>query len=267
MGIDPATHKPKADSFGSGSGHSKGAANLSHMAQWESARLEAEARLVRESKLIVPNPPKNLLVSAASAQIVSNKGSAAPAARPQCLDVLKAWQGVVFSMFSAGRSDSLESPTSTLNFSENALAFPLNGVQKHSTTRIAFATNNPTCNGGTAASEFDRGNRLGCFEELKETAQVKRDLDSSVGIHVTGPYASDHNAWFVDSSENIENAPGADIIGLSEILASNSHQDHNPSCSGENINDSYDDNLEENRDYWNSLLNLVGASPTGSSVF
>ncbi|KAA8532959.1 hypothetical protein F0562_032924 [Nyssa sinensis] len=49
MGIDPVTHKPKSDALGSGQW--KGTANLSHMAQWESARLEAEARLVRESKM------------------------------------------------------------------------------------------------------------------------------------------------------------------------------------------------------------------------
>ncbi|KAJ6910049.1 hypothetical protein NC652_020910 [Populus alba x Populus x berolinensis] len=260
MGIDPVTHKPKADSFGSGSGHSKGSANLSHMAQWESARLEAEARLVRESKLSVPNPPKNLLGSAVSAQ-VSDKGSAAPAERPRCLDVLKAWQGVVFSMFSVGSSDSLESPTSTLNFSENALATPLIGVQKNPTTTLAFATNNATCNSGTTASEFDRGNQLECFEKLKEPAQVKRNLDSSMAIHDTSPFAGDHNAWFVDSSAN-ENAPIID--GFSEILVCNS-LDHNPTFSGENINDNYAGNLEDI--YWNSLLNLVDASQTGSSVF
>lgn len=264
MGIDPVTHKPKADSFGSGSGHSKGAASLSHMAQWESARLEAEARLVRESKLTVPNPPKNVLGSVVSAQ-VSNKGSAAPTARPQCLDVLKAWQGVVFSMFSVGSRDSLESPTSTLNFSENALAMiPFIGVQKNATTTLAFATNNATCNRGATASEFDSGNQLECFEKLKETAQVKRNLDSSMAIHDISPYASDHNAWFVDSSAN-ENAPMGNIIdGFSEILVCNS-LDPNPTCSGENINDCYAGSLEDN--YWNSLLNLVDASPTGSSVF
>jgi myb proto-oncogene protein len=51
MGIDPVTHKPKNDALLSNDGQSKNAANLSHMAQWESARLEAETRLVRESKL------------------------------------------------------------------------------------------------------------------------------------------------------------------------------------------------------------------------
>jgi len=50
MGIDPVTHKPKNETLFP-ENHSKNAANLSHKAQWESARLEAEARLVRESKL------------------------------------------------------------------------------------------------------------------------------------------------------------------------------------------------------------------------
>ncbi|CAI9758673.1 unnamed protein product [Fraxinus pennsylvanica] len=54
LGIDPVTHKPKNDfSIMSDDGDqtSKNAANLTHMAQWESARLEAEARLARQSKL------------------------------------------------------------------------------------------------------------------------------------------------------------------------------------------------------------------------
>ncbi|KAI5014833.1 hypothetical protein ZWY2020_056223 [Hordeum vulgare] len=52
MGIDPVTHKPRSDVPGgvesaAGAQHAKAAAHLSHTAQWESARLEAEARLVR----------------------------------------------------------------------------------------------------------------------------------------------------------------------------------------------------------------------------
>ncbi|KAB5538507.1 hypothetical protein DKX38_016040 [Salix brachista] len=261
MGIDPVTHKPKADSLGSGSGHSKGAANLSHMAQWESARLEAEARLVRESKVIIPNPLPNRLGPTVSAKVLS-ESSAAPPARPQCLDVLKVWQGVVFSMFSAGSSDSLESPTSTLNFSEEEPAIPLIGVQKNSAT-LAFATNNATCNGGTTAIEFNSGNQFECFGKLNEAAQVvKQNLDSSVALHNMSPDAGNHNAWF-DSAMN-ENAPMGIAEGLSEILVCTS-QDHNASFAGENINGSCGGNLEENGFYWNSLLDLVDASPTGTS--
>ncbi|KAJ6312145.1 hypothetical protein OIU77_013822 [Salix suchowensis] len=221
MGIDPVTHKPKADSLGSGSGHSKGSANLSHMAQWESARLEAEARLVRESKVIIPSPLPNRLGPTVSAKVLS-KSSAAPPARPQCLDVLK----------------------------------------KNSAT-LAFATNNATCNGGTTAIEFNSGNQFECFGKLNEAAQVvKQNLDSSVALHNMSPDAGNHNAWF-DSAMN-ENAPMGIAEGLSEILVCTS-QDHNASYAGENINGSCGGNLEENGFYWNSLLDLVDASPTGTS--
>ncbi|KAJ4761480.1 MYB-related transcription factor [Rhynchospora pubera] len=51
-GIDPATHKPVNLALGSSETHQlKSSTNLDHMAQWESARLEAEAHLARQSKL------------------------------------------------------------------------------------------------------------------------------------------------------------------------------------------------------------------------
>ncbi|KAJ7943433.1 MYB transcription factor [Quillaja saponaria] len=79
MGIDPVTHKPKTDSLGS---PTKNSANLSHMAQWESARLEAEARLVRESKLLQATIHNQQLATKNPTQ----------SSRLPCLDVLKAWQ-------------------------------------------------------------------------------------------------------------------------------------------------------------------------------
>ncbi|PKA66657.1 Transcription factor MYB39 [Apostasia shenzhenica] len=91
MGIDPVTHKPKADALASAGGRQNKAANLSHMAQWESARLEAEARLAREAKIRGSAPP-----SSSSTSLGTPPRAAAP-----CLDVLRA----------------LESPTSTLSFS------------------------------------------------------------------------------------------------------------------------------------------------------
>ncbi|KAL3631184.1 hypothetical protein CASFOL_024168 [Castilleja foliolosa] len=102
MGIDPATHKPKNNSPG-GSAQSRHAANVSHMAQWEMARLEAEARLARASKL-------HLLRKFTAASPTLPRP--APTAPLRCLDVLKAWQA------------SNGSPTSTLNFSCNSGAVP-----------------------------------------------------------------------------------------------------------------------------------------------
>ncbi|KMZ75540.1 myb domain protein 16 [Zostera marina] len=61
MGLDSVTHKKKTDGLCGevGSPFSKNTANLNHMAQWESARLEAEARLVRHSKLLQSTPTNN----------------------------------------------------------------------------------------------------------------------------------------------------------------------------------------------------------------
>ncbi|XP_078429597.1 transcription factor MYB106-like [Wolffia australiana] len=54
MGIDPVTHKHRSEDSSSSAGVSatNASASLSHMAQWESARLEAEARLARESNIL-----------------------------------------------------------------------------------------------------------------------------------------------------------------------------------------------------------------------
>lgn len=51
MGIDPVTHKPKSDVLDFPNAQPQLASNLSHMAQWQSARLEAEARLAKQRTL------------------------------------------------------------------------------------------------------------------------------------------------------------------------------------------------------------------------
>ncbi|KAH6822427.1 myb domain protein 106 [Perilla frutescens var. hirtella] len=87
MGIDPITHKPKNLTLNCD--QSKEIANINHMAQWESARLQAEARLVRESRLI--SNPYNVvphLLCAATAP----PPPPPPLARPPCLDILKVWE-------------------------------------------------------------------------------------------------------------------------------------------------------------------------------
>ncbi|XP_027362792.1 transcription factor MYB16-like [Abrus precatorius] len=138
MGIDPTTHKPKLESLKDGS-------NLSHMAQWESARLEAEARLVRESKLILLQ--QNKPSSFTQTRLVLNKITPQPSP-PPCLDVLKACQindnkrtmhmpihhSMYAMMLSTHDHHDLESPTSTLCFPEslpimnNANAVPMNVI-------------------------------------------------------------------------------------------------------------------------------------------
>lgn len=131
MGIDPNTHKPKSNIFGS--------ANLSHMAQWENARLEAEARLVRESKnqqqIISSNSNNNINnynnIHFGPNSLATTKNVFLPLqtkapSLPYYLDVLKAWQGGAnWSNMPKITKDNFfdNSPTSTSNLSKNNLLF------------------------------------------------------------------------------------------------------------------------------------------------
>nr|GMD25641.1 transcription factor MYB106-like [Ipomoea batatas] len=135
-------NRPKINSsFGS-------AANLSHMAQWEIARLEAEARLVRHSKFI-----SSSLISPHHFRLPTNNPPPPPKV-PPCLDVLKAWQEMwtkpprtrVSSLVDDGAFVSnatlYQSPT-TLNFPDQNLCFMETPYVRESTSNIG----NPNPNG------------------------------------------------------------------------------------------------------------------------
>ncbi|KAG8646446.1 hypothetical protein MANES_09G007100v8 [Manihot esculenta] len=268
MGIDPMTHKPKADAFGSGSSQYKDAANLSHAAQWESARLEAEARLVRESKRPL-HKQFGFSSSAASASSLhlpkfsppSKATAAALSVRPKCLDVLRAWQGMV----SGG---GLESPTSTLNFPENALLTPVVA----SIPQLQFPTCNITCKGGIDEDASHSENEWKSFEKSNQMAhQVKETIDESNILHEMTMYISE-NAWVYDSFRaTASDIMGNIVEGVSDIMAYNNGE-QNSSMAGENVTTTSQSccaNLEDMQgNYWNSLLlNLVdGPVPFGSPV-
>lgn len=107
MGIDPVTHKPSSDAVSTigGGAATAAAATLSHMAQWESARLEAEARLARESKMLRPS------AGAAAAHFQSSTGAALSTSMPIHLQSSSSCPLPTPCL-------DLESPTSTLTFSE-----------------------------------------------------------------------------------------------------------------------------------------------------
>ncbi|GKC80784.1 homeodomain-like protein [Tanacetum coccineum] len=90
MGIDPITHKSKTAVN----------TNVSHMTQWEKARLEAEARLVRGSSRVVSNFYQRM--HSGSAPYFINKLPMSLLSVPQqlCFDVLKGQQGVTLSKLS-----------------------------------------------------------------------------------------------------------------------------------------------------------------------
>ncbi|XWS64237.1 hypothetical protein CRYUN_Cryun06bG0169100 [Craigia yunnanensis] len=268
MGIDPMTHKPRADASRFPSSPGKNASNLSHMAQWESARLEAEARLVRDSKQVVLNPiqPKSQLTHPTSTQLI-NKSTATPG-RPRCLDVLKAWQGVVAGMFAFSIQD-LGSPTSTLSFLDGTVQAPVNGLIATGYTDGEMGFDRSTSAGwGETAMELDGQNSLKCFEKSNQMQEVEeRIMDNYIELH--GMTGSSDDAWFEDSIFRVgnENLTISNIMeGLPDSLSFNSGVLNAP-MAVEKPTESCSGNIVENSNCWDSVLKLVNYSPYGSPVF
>ncbi|CAL2245813.1 unnamed protein product [Prunus armeniaca] len=121
-GYDPVTHKLKTTIFGFANGSTddpKTNSNLNHIAQWESARLQAEARFVRDSELHKQayHPYNNNDISAASSILLGHNKDFGPTDQlfgqnaPQCLDILTAWESILMSNYStaAGGQDHVNS--------------------------------------------------------------------------------------------------------------------------------------------------------------
>ncbi|KAM7464495.1 hypothetical protein LguiA_032616 [Lonicera macranthoides] len=226
MGIDPMTHKPKTNGA-----PSKDTANLCHMAQWESARLEAEARLGRDSnsKLMMITQPTSTnpnfqpqLGSSLAAQLLKKP----PLITPGCLDVLKAWQR------GAWPEPSLESPTSTLSFSDNVLLIPTS-VGFGEVAAINNDENFGPSLGGTTKQVVE--NELKCLGESN---------NYSVEFHGTGDAAI--TTCFTE--------------GFTDLLVDNS-------SNTRGTLDNVVGNFEESKHYWNSILYVVNSSQSDLPVF
>ncbi|KAH7833716.1 hypothetical protein Vadar_009027 [Vaccinium darrowii] len=229
MGIDPMTHKPKSHALGPD--QLKDAANLSHMAQWEGARLEAEARLVRESKLQVLKPFQTQPSSSASAHEATTTAPLPDLPlQPLCLDVLTAWQGSWleapgYNEFSAGNFatiGSLDSLTAPSNISRKGEAMGL--------------ANN--------------------FPDEIEILQLQ-------GL----AYSTDGDSFAMGNETLL--IPNIMEAGLGDVLLDDSNQLYTSITNGNSgsIAGSCGDNFEANKNCWYNILNLVNCSPSDFPVF
>ncbi|XP_009792075.1 transcription factor MYB106 [Nicotiana sylvestris] len=294
MGIDPVTHKPKNDTLLSNDGQSKYAANLSHMAQWESARLEAEARLVRQSKLRSNSFQNSTFASqeftTTSPSSPLNKPVVGP---PRCLDVLKAWNGIwtkpmneITASGSATISvtglDLEESPTSTLGyFDQNAPHISTPGINGgNSTVLFEFVGNSSgSSEGGIMNNEESEedwkgfGNSsTGQLPEYKDGINENSVSFTSGLQDLTMPM---DNTWTAESlrSNADQISPRNFVETFTDLLLSSNSGDGGLSenCTesdngGEGGNAS--ENCEDSKNYWNSIFNLVNnSSPSDSAMF
>ncbi|XP_059670360.1 transcription factor MYB16-like [Cornus florida] len=277
MGIDPVTHKPKNETLLSSDGQSKNAANLSHMAQWESARLEAEERLVRQSKLR-SNPLGSLGFTSASTPV--NK-TGAPPVPPRCLDILKAWNDVWKPSDQAsgsgggahggalipGLGGDLESPTSTLSYSENATAMPATGIGESSTAFIEFVGNSSSCEGPIMKEEGEEewkgfGNNVSFTSGLNDMTTCMESAWTHESLKAGTNYEHEHvhSGTFVEKFTDLL----LNNSGDRSLSDGSGGSDSGGDGSGDGGGSDY---YEDNKNYWNSILNLVNSSPPDSPMF
>ncbi|KAI4314136.1 hypothetical protein L6164_027072 [Bauhinia variegata] len=348
MGIDPITHKPKTDAAGTGtgtgSGHSRDTSNLSHMAQWESARLEAEARLVRETRLVVQNQLGSPSSNSKPARLILNKISPQPSLSPH-LDILKASQRSwcntqsnkdhtrmydTYAMMLT--TDDLESPTSTLCFPESmplpisTTAGTLNNNFLPSTTTAPAAVDINVAKSSASYKANGNGANLGsrCPAVKKHTVadivQCELKDGSYSSHHVMSTTTKNMKFFYCRNSRSAtgDNGSWKYLPKEAELIEKGVHdrvmdmQDDNimvaveafraaagggytsndvvEACLNEDLlcdpNEGLaaeEDNLEiingdgsnscavnfedNNKHYWNSLLNMVNDLPSGSPAF
>ncbi|GAU39044.1 hypothetical protein TSUD_60000 [Trifolium subterraneum] len=296
MGIDPITHKPKTDHTSAGSStcsqYSKDSANLSHMAQWESARLEAEARLVRETNKMKVQRQLEFESTRPQARLFLNKITPLQQpSLPPCLDILKAWQSSwskptptttptakdeanhkMHSMYAMmlSNDENLESPTSTLNFpGTTLLPLPLPVVSVPMTNNINVVAFNQNLLPLTETTNNDD-------EIWKQFNLTKQNTEAHDHGHGHG-HGHDHDNN-VNNNNMLNFQQDDDIMAAVEAFRSCGGYDNNINTppistnvlqaleSGDDDHENLDGNmmcnvnLEENKHYWNSILGLVNES-------
>ncbi|OAY60193.1 transcription factor MYB106 [Manihot esculenta] len=279
MGIDPVTHKPKNDALLSSDGQTKDAANLSHMAQWESARLEAEARLVRESKLRSHSFQHQISSTGYVSSSGSASTSASASAQPQrSLDVLKAWNGgwskssegnTVGGPNIAGIGGDLESPTSSLTFSENAPPQIINSSGTGGQNSISLIELVGTSGSSETGIIKEEGEHDWKTLGNSDHHMPENSVSFTSSLHHPDMSISMEGPWTPESLKlNSSHLHIGNVMeeGFTNLLLSDTGV-RTLSESGKDSDNSGSDYYEDNKNYWNSILNLVNSSPADSPIF
>ncbi|KAK4261064.1 hypothetical protein QN277_004115 [Acacia crassicarpa] len=270
MGISPNTHKPINNAVNN---QSKDSANLNHTVQWETARLEAEARQFKEYRKLQLH--QNQLSSSSSSsqpsltRLVLNKVTPRPS-RPPCLDILKAWyinhsllpskqnapkMRSMYAMMLA--TDDLEFPASTLSFPDTV---PTNSKCSNNNNNTFGMINQsllPSSFTSTATNE---------------NAIAKGVCDDEACGNKVGSLGNDGNIMVAVEAFRSSGYSCNSVAGLyhDDVLAYGFNE--NSASSQQNLgvisvgNGSGSDNFEGERQDWEAILELANGLPS-SPVF
>ena len=232
MGIDPVTHKSISGTLTGTTNNksAKAAASLSHMAQWESARLEAEARLDRESKIRTATPTPTALHAQPT-----NVSAASP-----CLDVLHAWQGAKID---------LESPTSTLTFTGSNRGM----LPTPRTNRL----------------EVSESNSVMWHQRSDELEGEENDWQIFSKHQVLELDSKEREDDFIGCEEPWFSGMAGVGSGFTGMLFDVSNEHDASECWGESNNGQTEHSNqasdEEDKNYWNGVLDMVNSELTPQS--
>ncbi|CAL9196839.1 unnamed protein product [Musa hybrid cultivar] len=250
MGIDPCTHKAKIDTLSSANGHPKKVANLSHMAQWESARLEAEARLARESKL---RAASNFTILPQQQQMGTSSSSSSTTPLPPgpVNPWLEAWSAKPATQ---GERIDLESPTSTLSLAENWLPIMASGTELVDGNAPAEAA--ATHQEGENLEPEDAGWKCVAKDRVDCFTGFSMEAFGSEAPWLSEPYTSQAGySW---------GQLGAGFTAM--LLCDSGGQNTSDSCVQEEEEEATGlVEREGNKTYWNTILNSVNSSSSSNS--
>ncbi|GLJ52056.1 hypothetical protein SUGI_1107110 [Cryptomeria japonica] len=273
MGIDPVTHKPKSESLALAEGQSKSTSALSHMAQWESARLEAEARLAKQSRLrsrgslfashmTLPSPTEVLRT-----RTPWNRDPLKLQATARCLDVLNA---KLLQDPTTTNPLMESSPTSSLSFTEGSafdqksgrsqVQFPMPSID---TLSQALNEKKPlpdelarsltdTDNDNDVKSSNPGDPNLVLFQEFMPFPPRCSSPPSVSSPEEHSMLANDDDDTTATTTPSLEDCFNTDyLLDLTE----------SPNC-----NELLEEQTSMTKDYWSNILNLVNSPERDSPI-
>lgn len=166
-----------------------------------------------------------------------------------------------------GIGGDLESPTSTLTFSENVppiMATGSGGGGENSVAMIEFVGSSSSCEGGIMREREWKEEGFGNSSQLPE---YKEGFENSMSFTSHDMTLSIEATW---TAESLRTRDAIAEEGFTNLLLNNKDERSLSDGGGdesENGSGSASDYYEDNKNYWNSILNLVNSSPSDSSIF
>ncbi|CAI0472162.1 unnamed protein product [Linum tenue] len=196
MGLDPQTHKPLSSPCGGSLKKAPASPATRHMTQWESARLEAEARLGRESSLFNNPTPSS--------------------GKAEADYFLRIWNSEVGESFRSFNNNGGETdkPCTTATTTTSTAVCPSPASQASSSTK--YGANNSLA-GMSSATTSCQNDEMECKSrkssaESSSSSDMEDSSDTALQLLLDFPINNDMSFLEGDLNDNYANSYGSSLI-------------------------------------------------------